>query len=352
MSKSLFISHATKDKDLVEDFVEIILQIGMDIPANDIFCSSLSGMGIPSGKNFIDYIKEQIQQPKVVIVFFSKAYIDSQFCMCELGATWAMAHNILPILVPPLTHSDIKGVLTGIQVDRVNEADELNRFQEELSKMLNRTISFSKWERKRNQFLSKCKDILDSIKENENEKDEAYLEVEKKYKDAQIEIEQFEKEVNEKNNLIDELKRCKNKDEVENVMTSICFEGEELFNKLIYNVEKELNKLPKVVVYIIYKEKFAKSKISFDNYEEKSLLDAAADAYENKYLIHDEPFFYINEQDIKVKSALKSISELEKFLDEMISEELFNKLNKEDGYEPSLKNKRFWKRYFASAYLL
>lgn len=196
MSKNIFISHAVKDKPLVEKFVDDILQVGMDISANDIFCSSLSGMGIPSGKNFIDYIKEEIQQPKVVIVFFSKAYISSQFCMCELGATWAMTHNILPILVPPLTHSDIKGVLTGIQVDRVNNADEINRFQEALSNILGNKLSFSRWERKRNHFLKESKEILENIvAECEREKDSAYLELEVKYADAQAEIEEFEKKL-------------------------------------------------------------------------------------------------------------------------------------------------------------
>lgn len=144
MSRSIFISHAVKDEHLIDNFVDNILQAGMGIQVEDIFCSSLSGMGIPSGKNFIDYIKEEIQQPKAVIVFFSKAYISSQFCMCELGATWAMTHNILPILVPPLTYSDVKGVLTGIQVDRLNNADDLNRFQETLSKILGKNILFSR----------------------------------------------------------------------------------------------------------------------------------------------------------------------------------------------------------------
>ena len=186
MSRDIFISHAVKDKDLVENFVDNILQLGMGISTEDIFCSSLSGMGIPSGKNFIDYIKEEIQQPKVVIVFFSKSYISSQFCMCELGATWAMTHKILPILVPPLTYSDVKGVLTGIQVDKLNDADDLNRFQQTFSEILEKDILFPQWEKKRNKFLKESESILNKmIEEMKREKNLDHLSIETMYKDLQ-----------------------------------------------------------------------------------------------------------------------------------------------------------------------
>lgn len=353
MSRNIFISHAVKDKTLVEKFVDDILQVGMDISANDIFCSSLSGMGIPSGKNFIDYIKEQIQQPKVVIVFFSKAYISSQFCMCELGATWAMTHNILPILVPPLTHSDIKGVLTGIQVDRVNSADELNRFQEEISHILGNKVSFSRWERKRDQFLKGSKEILESIMaECEIEKDSDYLELEKKYADAQAEIEEFEKKITSKDGLIDRLKRCKNDDEVDSIINSTFSNEEELFNNLTNEINKVFNKLPKIVIYVIYKGKILNNEVSFNSYEQDYLINYAMDASENEYLKYDEPNFYINEEDPTIGEALESIDNLEKFLNEGISVDLYDKLYKENGYRPSLGNKRFWKEYFYNSSLL
>ena len=353
MSRSIFISHAVKDKDLVENFVDNILQVGMGIPAEDIFCSSLSGMGIPSGKNFIDYIKEEIQQPKVVIVFFSKAYISSQFCMCELGATCAMTHNILPILVHPLTYSDIKGVLTGIQVDKLNNAEDLNRFQESLSNILGKNISFSRWERKRNKFLKESESILkEMMEEIKKEKDLDYLNLERKYEDAQKEIKEFEYEISKKDDLIARLNQCKDADEVQSIINSIDLEDEELFNSLISDVNKVLKELPDIVVYVIYKEVFAKTSVSFNAYEERYLLEAAIDSSENKFLINDQPYFYLNEEDQKVNKALESISKLKKFLEEDIDTNFFNKLDDENGYTPCLDNKRFWKKYLINSRLL
>jgi len=99
--KEIFISHATKDKLLADALVDL-LETAMEIPSSSIFCSSLDGLGVPSGKDFIQFIKEQIQQPKVVITLLTENYFASEFCLCELGATWAMSHNILPLLVPPI----------------------------------------------------------------------------------------------------------------------------------------------------------------------------------------------------------------------------------------------------------
>ena len=353
MSRDIFISHAVKDKDLVENFVDNILQLGMGISTEDIFCSSLSGMGIPSGKNFIDYIKEEIQQPKVVIVFFSKSYISSQFCICELGATWAMTHNILPILVPPLTYSDIKGVLTGIQVDKLNDKDDLNGFQESLSRILGNDFSFSKWERKRDKFLNESKSILEkSTEEIKKEKDSDYLDLERKYEDAQKEIKEFEDEIIKKDDLIAKLTECKDADEVQDIMDSIDLEGEELFNSLIKDVNKALKELPKIVVYIIYKEVYANTNVSFKAYKEKDLLEAAIDSTENKFLIHDEPHFILNTEDKKVNKALESISKLKQFLEGDIDENFYEKLCNEKGYIPSLDNKRFWKDNLINSNLL
>jgi len=48
----VFISHSVKDKELANAMVDL-LQTGIGINTNDIFCSSVEGLGIPGGANFI-----------------------------------------------------------------------------------------------------------------------------------------------------------------------------------------------------------------------------------------------------------------------------------------------------------
>lgn len=104
MSKSVFVSHATKDKELVAAIVDLIEE-GIGVPESEIFCSSLDGYGIPTGENFISYIKSEIQEPKVVVLLLTPSYFRSNFCLFEMGAAWVKTHKIFPILVPMPLHT-------------------------------------------------------------------------------------------------------------------------------------------------------------------------------------------------------------------------------------------------------
>ena len=55
-------------------------------------------MGIPGGTNFVDHIKSQIQKPDLILLMLSPNYMESMFCLCELGAGWAMSHDMIPII--------------------------------------------------------------------------------------------------------------------------------------------------------------------------------------------------------------------------------------------------------------
>ena len=72
-SKAIFISHAVSNKKLAEMLVDLF-ETGIGISDSDVFCSSLEGLGIPSGKNFIDFIRNQIKEPKVVILLLTQDY--------------------------------------------------------------------------------------------------------------------------------------------------------------------------------------------------------------------------------------------------------------------------------------
>lgn len=152
-SKAIFISHAVPNKKLADKLVDL-LETGIGISDPDIFCSSLESLGIPSGTNFIDFIRKQISNPKVVILLLTPEYFKSSFCLCELGASWILSHKIIPLLVPPLAYSDVKAVLDGVQVRKIDQKNDLNEMQSELISALNtKGKSFTRWEGQRDKFL-------------------------------------------------------------------------------------------------------------------------------------------------------------------------------------------------------
>lgn len=161
--REIFISHSSRDKDIVDAFVNL-LQTGGNISSEKIFCSSLEGMGIPVGENFVQFIKDKLSNSKVVVCIITQNYISSQFCMAELGATWMLSHNIVPIVVPPLTYNDVKGILTGTQIFSINQKADLNNFLTVLKDILSIDIYHARWETRRQQFLNEIEFVMKNTK--------------------------------------------------------------------------------------------------------------------------------------------------------------------------------------------
>lgn len=162
MSKSIFISHSVKDKLLAQELV-MLIEEGIGVPESEIFCSSLEGYSIPTGKNFITHTKEQLSAPKLVVPILTDSYFGSDFCMSELGAAWIKSHEIFPVIVPPLEDDDVKGVLLGVRVSKVTDLIKYNELQETIrAKITIQPRSAAKWDMKRDAFLRAVNSILDT----------------------------------------------------------------------------------------------------------------------------------------------------------------------------------------------
>lgn len=121
----IFISHAVADKDLADKFVAFLKE-AIGVPAKSIFCSSIDGQSIPLGVDFNDYMKKQIQKPKLVILLMTPRYMESWFCLMELGATWAQSLKALPIVVPPIKFSVVSSTLGLRQGWSIDNEERLN----------------------------------------------------------------------------------------------------------------------------------------------------------------------------------------------------------------------------------
>ncbi|MCL6247113.1 toll/interleukin-1 receptor domain-containing protein [Acinetobacter sp. ANC 4945] len=151
--KKIFISHATKDKVIIEEIIELLESIGVE--SEQIFCSSFEGYGIPLGENFLEKIRKELSSDVLVLFVLTENFYESKVCLCEMGAAWALSKQHIPIVVPPLSYSDIQGVIPLTQGLIINDITKLNSFKErieELFKFKNK-LSFSTWERKRERFI-------------------------------------------------------------------------------------------------------------------------------------------------------------------------------------------------------
>jgi len=341
LSKDIFISHAVKDKDLADAFVDLMVT-AMGISAENIFCSSLEGMSIPSGANFVDHIKAAIQKPKAVLALITPNYLASQFCLCELGATWAMSHNLFPLLVEPLTFEDVRGVLTGVQLTEINSATRLSEFRDQLNSTLGLTgKNTARWESKRNVFLKGLPKILKKLPSLEQVSTAAHAKVVSELDDARQSLADQEEELAEKNDLIAKLEKAEDKNEVAAIKRAYSGEADQL-DQLETEFGTQLESLPRHVSYVACKELGLHQRVKIDGFKDADLADGLERAAGQKLIeIDDRGFCTLNDSHPLVKKMTKPLRALKSFI-ESASIELHNDFEAEHETLLALDNSEYW----------
>ena len=342
-SKQIFISHAEADKEIADAICDL-LATGMGINAEEmIFCSSLESLGIPSGSNFVEFIKRELQNTKLVILLLTQSYFASQFCMAELGASWIQSNQTIPLIVPPLKFSDMKAVLTGVQARVINESSAWNEIADEIRELFSLDFKSSRWERKREKFVNGLKSLLKEQKEPPIVALSKFKETEEKLEDASEEIEELEDKLQKKQSLIEELKTLKDKSEV-NELEKTHMDELKQFEALCENARNELDSLPSVVKEAIYyynKGGVLPIPEAFDNSQWAEIREAAD--LKMLHVLDDEPI-ELNDEHPKVYNAYNVISDLKEFMSE--HEEAMQELI-EDEYEVTfdLTDRGFWDQF-------
>ncbi|EIM63202.1 toll/interleukin-1 receptor domain-containing protein [Desulfobacter postgatei] len=316
-SKEIFISHAAGNKKIADLLVDL-METGIGIPDSKIFCSSLEGIGIPSGKNFVQFIKEQISNPKVVILLLTSEYFKSIFCQCELGASWILSHNIIPLLVPPLNYEDMKAVLTGIHARKIDDKSALSEIRDELIDLLDiKAKSSAKWEMKRKKFLHELDQYLKSYTPIAPISQDKFDKIQKNYEEAIQEMEAMEDEIERKNEIIKKLKLAKDAKEANKILIE-SLDLPEQFVQLIKNVEKAFQKIPSIVCEGLFYHSRGERLMwpRNDRYKKDQIQDAVVEEYFEDW---EEDGLEINENDPKTMNAIEALKELETFINDITS---------------------------------
>ena len=87
--KKIFISHSSKDKQIVDIFVDKLLHLGLQIDPNDVAYTSREETGVGTGEDIRKFIKENISTCDFVFFMISENYKKSEICLNEMGAALA-----------------------------------------------------------------------------------------------------------------------------------------------------------------------------------------------------------------------------------------------------------------------
>lgn len=339
MSKSVFISHAVKDNKLVAALVDL-LEGGIGVPEEEIFCSSLDGYGIPTGDNFVTYIKNQIQEPKCVILLVTPCYFASNFCMSELGAAWAMSHTIFPILVEPIGHSDVKDVLLGTQVAKIADDIKYNELRDYLLKEITCTKkSTTKWDITRKVFLEKLPSLLLNLAPAESVSLEEHESLKEQLAEQQEELANYQREVDAKNEYITQLKVLKDREEVGALDDAVEDSGDlESLDKITDKIAGYKSHIDREVLKFILCEHYGQP-YTINWYAHK---EEFSDASRSNY-IETQDSESVNWDNIRIQSLIKLLKKIDNFEDDRECDEHFAEAHFEKydvPFEPS--NQEFW----------
>lgn len=163
----IFISHCGEDKVEVNALVDLLGEV-INLSSNNLFCSSAHGFDVMVGKNFMDNILEQYHKHNLFLIYvLSHNYMGSPICLNEMGASWMTRTDSIGILLPGFDIKDLGNSCydkQSISIIFDQEEEEtrhrLNQLKETVERLFPddvREIGWSRWEEKRNEFITKVK---------------------------------------------------------------------------------------------------------------------------------------------------------------------------------------------------
>ena len=152
--KKVFISHSSKDVDILEEFVDKILGLGIGINANDIFCSSIEGMDIKNGEDLRRHIQSNIRGADFSYLMISEHYKQSEICLNEMGAVWAYDSNVRIYMLPGADIDNIGWLCDTRKGDFLNDSIVLDEIKRELCGYYSLPDRGKTWSRQRELFCS------------------------------------------------------------------------------------------------------------------------------------------------------------------------------------------------------
>jgi hypothetical protein len=169
--EKIFISHSSKDVQFVKSFVENILVLGLDIPSDRIFCSSMEGQGVKSGQYIPDRLREEIKISSLALLFISDNYKLSEVGLNEVGAAWVTLtkETVIPLLLPETDFSEIGFLDVNRLGLKIYKREGILKLIQDCKEQLNPSFNLEKLHDKIDIFIS---DVFKNTNEHNNEQEE------------------------------------------------------------------------------------------------------------------------------------------------------------------------------------
>lgn len=339
----IFISHAVADKALADKFTTFLKE-AIGVPSDSIFCSSVDGHGNPLGVDFNEYMQKKIRRPELVILLMSPRYMESWFCLMELGATWAKSLNALPVIVPPTNFdvvSSTLGLRQGWKIDDNNKLIELRQMIQQTNISLEKRNEHD-WEKKRTAWKVDLKRLLKNLAPATNVPASEYTALQDELVGLKQELEKLQECYSEAGETIDELKAAKDPVAVKAIMaTKTDFDADHHFEELIEVIASLQPKVSACFYRNLIMDLYGKA-IPIDWYDPDQKADAES-AIQYNILDKDTTNEYLWDSS-KLRKVRAAVDNLDNFLQSQEAEELLKKHENAD-ITMETDNLEFWEEF-------
>ena len=134
-SLSVFVSHSAKDETLAKALVEL-LRSALNIPANEIRCTSVNGYRLSAGASIDDQLRQEVHESQAFIGLITPSSMASTFVLFELGARWGADCHLVPLLGGGADASFLRGPLGTLNALSCDDAGQIHQLVDDLASLL------------------------------------------------------------------------------------------------------------------------------------------------------------------------------------------------------------------------
>ena len=160
----IFISHSSKDKELISSFVDDVLILSCGIQRDQILYTSQEDTGFDLGENIITGMLHEIQNASHVFFMISENFKSSEVCLNEMGAAWAFDKKCISLVLPGCGFDSIGWINSFKKAILIWDESSLDSF---FDKFKQDNASVAVWTEKKKKFLEQCNSYLEK-KDREN----------------------------------------------------------------------------------------------------------------------------------------------------------------------------------------
>lgn len=340
----VFVSHASADADLIDEFVNILLRNGCNLHPDEIFYTSGEDTGIPSGEDLIATVRAQVSEATLVIALVTPTYQTRPVCVAELGAAWGRSNLLLPLMLPDMPRTDLEGVLAGMTIRTLGDSAALDEVHDRVRVAAQRNVKAATWNRHKQRWLKALPELIEMVPTPDTVSATDLEQLQQDLVGAQEALGELEKENAQLKLDLTTVSKLKNASEVAEARLPV--EEQARFDALVAKTSSALKPLHSVVVDALWADRFS-SGLPRPDWNDRYRAEDVDEAVNDGFLYEgDDGMLYADRAAGAVDRAVEQVDRLQTFLTEECSEEFFAWFKALYDFDPDLRKKQVWKQLF------